>query len=75
VTAELTEVHNLHRTLECNTGVPCTCGSPDARDWAKCPRHADILRCARELYGDVRWGVTPEGMLQEIGSDRKAGRS
>jgi hypothetical protein len=75
VTAESTEGQNLHTLLECYTGLPCTCGSPDVRDWAKCPRHADILRCARELYGDIRWGITPEGILQEVGAKGNTARS
>lgn len=33
-------------------------------------RGEDIVRFARELYRDVRWAVTPEGMLQEVGASR-----
>lgn len=34
----------------------------------QCERYADILRQARELYGDVRWVVTPDGLLHDLRS-------
>lgn len=33
---------------------------------ARCERLNHILREAVELYGPNRWGLTPEGILQEL---------
>ena len=33
---------------------------------ARCERFNHLLREAVELYGPDRWGITPEGMLQEM---------
>jgi hypothetical protein len=31
-----------------------------------CERYNDLLQQARDLYRDVRWIVTPDGLLEEI---------
>ncbi|NLH97864.1 MAG: hypothetical protein GX446_00030 [Chthonomonadales bacterium] len=33
-----------------------------------CERYADILKRAQELYGGVRWVVTPDGLLYDMQS-------
>lgn len=41
----------------------CPQPSGEGRRCAECERYNEILRRARELYRDVRWVLTPEGML------------
>ncbi len=51
--------------------VPCAfaaeglCGKAhtDAERCNECQRYNDLLRSARELYSNVRWLLTPDGML------------
>jgi hypothetical protein len=49
----------------------CAIDDPTEAKCGNCDRYADLLRSARELYADVAWAVTPEGVLQEIGGRRR----
>lgn len=54
------------------TIYPCGSSQETCRDdatdeqCARCERFSHLLREAVKLYGPDRWGLTPEGFLQEL---------
>lgn len=40
--------------------------APGSAACRQCRRYADLLRSARDLYEDVRWILSPDGMLYGI---------
>lgn len=56
------------RMAECARNVDglCTLHSLAEDACERCARFARLLDTVQELYGDTVWGVTPEGVLQEL---------
>ncbi len=55
-------------TSACTQGRDGICDLRSLADDAceRCARFASLLDTVNELYGDTVWGVTPEGVLQEL---------
>lgn len=56
------------REVVCAFAVDGLCDAPDRRSGRceRCERYAELLRSARELYADVRWFISPDGMLYDV---------
>lgn len=56
------------QSVECtrNDKGLCTLQSLAEDACERCARFARLLDTVQELYGDTVWGVTPEGVLQEL---------
>lgn len=61
-------VRNSQEIVTCAFAREGLCEGPLASggQCRDCARYNELLRRAVELYGDVRWALTPDGQLYDI---------